>query len=55
MERQLSMEILKPKPTKIGEQVLKSADVMLAEYIEKGGADTEYIEYLKGNRPDPRD
>jgi len=41
-------------PNKIGAQVLKSADVMLVEYLENGGSDEEYIEYLKGNRLDPR-
>ena len=52
-EKQPSPETLKPTPTKIGEQVLKSD--MLAEYLEKGGTDASYIAYLQAPEwDDPR-
>lgn len=53
--RQQQPEIIKPVKHEIALQLCKSAEILLAEYAIKGGTDMEYVEYLRGNRPDPRD
>lgn len=54
MEKQPTQEIVKPK-NELALPVCKSAAQLLAEYAIKGGIDMEYVAYLQGNRPDPRD
>lgn len=39
----------------LGRLGIKSAEQMLFEYIEKGGKDQDYIDYLTGKSRDPRD
>jgi len=54
MEKKPTQEIIKPK-NELALPAYKSAAQLLAEYAIKGGTDMEYVEYLRGNRPDPRD
>ena len=54
MEKEPTQEVIKPK-NELEVPFCKPAALMLAEYAIKGGKDMEYVEYLRGNRPDPRD
>lgn len=45
----------KPETDKEHLSIQLGVNAMLAEYLAKGGNNKDYIEYLKGNRLDPRD
>ena len=54
MEKEQKNETYNDVPVilEIGHQAVKSAEQLLAEY---DGNDEQYIAYLKGEYPDPRD